>query len=145
VTWTVPAGFGPGTVQYYRYAWDQSAAHTWTGSEAAWSSGTIQTTPTLGGTWYLHVRGYNGEDVANGTYDYALTTRVSSAADMDGDCDVDGGDFGILAGCFNGTGSVVSGSCLSADMNGDQYVDGVDYGLFAACFNGSGNPPACAS
>jgi len=73
ILWTAAGGFGPGTVQYYRWAWDQSPTHAWTDAETQWSSGTIPTWPTSMGTWYLHVKGYNAEDVGNGTYDYAVT------------------------------------------------------------------------
>jgi hypothetical protein len=72
VTWTVAGGFGGGKIQYYRYAWDQSPTHNFDDSEMQWSSGTIGTVPTLGGTWYLHLKGYNGADVGYGTYDYAI-------------------------------------------------------------------------
>ena len=81
-TWTAVNGFGPAKVQYYRYAWDTSAAHTWTESETQWSSGTLATTPTSAGTWYLHVKGYNGADVANGTFDYAVTVTAGSSTSL---------------------------------------------------------------
>lgn len=77
VTWTAVGGFGAGKIQYYRYAWDQTATHTWTDTETQWSGGTISTTPTVAGTWYLHVKGYNGSGVGNGTYDYSVTTQAS--------------------------------------------------------------------
>lgn len=82
VTWTAVGGFGAGKIQKYKYAWDQSATHTWTESEADWSSGTLQTTPTAAGTWYLHVKGYNGASpaVANGTYDYSVTANALPTA-----------------------------------------------------------------
>lgn len=73
VTWTAANGFGGGAVQYYRYAWDQSPTHTWTDTETQWSGGPLQTVPDSAGQWYLHVKGYNGADVGNGTYDYAIT------------------------------------------------------------------------
>jgi hypothetical protein len=73
----------------------------------------------------------------------ATLTVKTVAADFDQDGDVDGGDYGIFAGCFNGTGNLVSGACVSADLNGDGWVDGADYGLFAGCFNGTGNPSPC--
>ena len=79
ITWTAVGGFGPGTLQYYRYAWDQSPTHTWTDTEAQWSSGTITTVPVSAGNWYLHVKGYNGADVGNGTYDYAVTASQGLA------------------------------------------------------------------
>jgi hypothetical protein len=82
VTWTAASGFGAGTIQKYKYAWDQSPAHTWTESELDWSTGTIQTTPTAAGTWYLHVKGYNGATpaVGNGTYDYPVTVNARPAS-----------------------------------------------------------------
>ena len=73
VTWTAAGGFGAGKVQKYKYAWTQNAEHTWTGSETDWSTGTVQTEPTAAGTWYLHVKGYNGANVENGTAYYTVT------------------------------------------------------------------------
>ena len=73
VTWTAVGGFGAGKVQYYRYAWDQTATHSWTDTETQWSNGTLQTTPTAPGAWYLHVKSFNGDDVGNGTYNYSIT------------------------------------------------------------------------
>ena len=67
---TAVGGFGAGKVQYYRYAWDQSPTHSWTGSEPQWNSGTLAVTATTPGSWYLHLKGYNGADVENGTLDY---------------------------------------------------------------------------
>ncbi len=62
------SGFGPGGVAYYRYAWDNSPSHTWSGTESQWSSGTKTLMATSGSQgWYLHLRGYNGDNVANGT------------------------------------------------------------------------------
>ena len=79
-TWTAAGGFGPGKVQFYRYAWDQSPTHTFTGAEPQWSIGTLTTTPTSAGTWYLHVAGYNGANVGNGTFDYAVTVTEGSCS-----------------------------------------------------------------
>jgi hypothetical protein len=78
VTWTAVNGFGPALVQYYRYAWDTLASHTWTDTEPQWLAGTLSTTPTSSGTWRLHLKGYNGGDVGNGTFDYAV--NVTSGA-----------------------------------------------------------------
>lgn len=72
VTWTAVGGFGPGKVQYYKYVWDANPTHAFDGSEAIWSSGTIVTSGNAPGTWYLHVQGFNAEDVVNGTLDYAI-------------------------------------------------------------------------
>ncbi len=78
VTWAAPAGFGAGKVAKYKYVWDQNPTHTWTESEGDWSSGTIQTSPAGTGTWYLHIKGYNGADVGNGTYSYSVTGATPS-------------------------------------------------------------------
>ncbi|HQL80391.1 MAG TPA: cadherin-like domain-containing protein, partial [Verrucomicrobiota bacterium] len=77
VTWSAADGFGAGSVAKYKYAWDQSPTHTWTGAEPDWSADTLQTSPTAAGNWYLHVQGYNGANVENGTYDYALTALAA--------------------------------------------------------------------
>jgi hypothetical protein len=68
-TFTAVGGFGAGKVDRYQIAWDQSATHSWTGSEAVWSSGTSVQTATAAGGWYLHVKGFNSAGVANGTLD----------------------------------------------------------------------------
>ncbi len=78
VTWTA-AGFGSGSVEYYRYVFDQNASYVFTDTEPQWSGGTIQTTPDSEGAWYLHVKGYNGANVGNGTFDYAVTARPAAA------------------------------------------------------------------
>ncbi|PWU10336.1 MAG: hypothetical protein C5B50_25740 [Verrucomicrobia bacterium] len=80
VSWMAEGDFGDGTIQYYRYAWDTSPSHTWSGSEPQWSSGTLATVPNSTGNWYLHVKGYNGNDVANGSYDYSVTAVMATSA-----------------------------------------------------------------
>lgn len=77
--------------------------------------------------------------------DATLTMLLIDLArpDFDGDGDVDGVDYAVFAGCFNGTGTPVAAGCEAEDLNGDAYVDGADFSLFAACFNGSADPPAC--
>ncbi len=63
----ITGGFG-GQAQYFRYAWDTSSTHTWTGSETQWTSGTLTTTATSdSNSWYLHLKGYNSADTENGT------------------------------------------------------------------------------
>ena len=79
VNWTAVGGFGAGTLHHYAYAFDQSATHTFTGSEPTWSNGILATVPSSGGTWYLHVKGFNGDSVANGAFDYAVTTPTAPA------------------------------------------------------------------
>ncbi|MCX6374429.1 MAG: fibronectin type III domain-containing protein, partial [Armatimonadetes bacterium] len=69
-TFTAVGGFGAGSIQYYRYAWTQSSTHSWTGYETQWSSGTLAPQATSNGSWYLHVKGFNAEDIENGSYSY---------------------------------------------------------------------------
>ncbi len=69
-TFTAAGGFGAGKIQYYKYAWTQSATHSWTGFEPQWSTGTLALTATSGGSWYLHVKGFNGDNIENGNYTY---------------------------------------------------------------------------
>ncbi len=73
VVWTNNLDWGAGGVQYFRYAWDKNATHTWTDTETQWSSGTLSLAPTSGGTWYLHVKSYNAANVANGAFSYSVT------------------------------------------------------------------------
>ena len=80
VVWTNNLGFGEGGVQYYRYVWNQSATHTWADTETQWTSGTLALTPTAAGTWYLHIRGYNAANVANGNFDYSVTATATFSA-----------------------------------------------------------------
>jgi hypothetical protein len=79
VTWSAVSGFGAGSVQYYRYAWDTASSHTWADTEPQWSAGSLTTVPTAAGTWYLHVKGYNGADIGNDSFDYAVTATSISA------------------------------------------------------------------
>ncbi|MBP6963511.1 MAG: N-acetylmuramoyl-L-alanine amidase [Armatimonadetes bacterium] len=62
-------GFGDGRVDSYRYAWNQSGTHSFTGSESVWSSGDLPLAATSGGSWYLHLQGLNADGVPNGTAD----------------------------------------------------------------------------
>lgn len=75
-TFTNPAGFGAGThggsvyrVSRFSYAWDASATHSFTGSEADWNTGTLAWTPAVSGSYYLHLRSFNGDGIAGGTVD----------------------------------------------------------------------------
>ncbi|NCD40618.1 MAG: T9SS type A sorting domain-containing protein, partial [Bacteroidia bacterium] len=69
-TFTSVGGFGEGTnVEYYRYVWDRHATHSWNGVEEVWNTNDLTVTSTDGDNWYLHVKGYNGDNIANGTLD----------------------------------------------------------------------------
>jgi hypothetical protein len=72
VTWTAVGGFGAGKVEYYEYAWNQNPTHIFTGAESVWSGATLEVVAAAEGTWYLHVQGFNADDVANGTFTYEV-------------------------------------------------------------------------
>ncbi len=69
VVFTNAAGFGPGGVQYYRYVWDTNPTHTFDNTETQWSSGTLTLAGAIDTGLYLHVKAYNGGNVASGTQD----------------------------------------------------------------------------
>jgi N-acetylmuramoyl-L-alanine amidase/chitodextrinase len=78
-------GFGQGTVDYYRYAWNQNPSHTFAGTESKWSSGSLALSAESAGSWYLHVQPFNREDAANGSfvlgpYNYASAVNPIGAA-----------------------------------------------------------------
>jgi len=84
-------GFGEGTVAGYEIAWDQNPSYTFSGTETRWSSGDLVLNATSDGAWYLHVRGYNGEGVYNGTldlgpykYDGTPPLNATSATEVNG-------------------------------------------------------------
>lgn len=147
ITWTAVNGFGAGQVAYYRYAWDQEPTHTWTDLQTQWSGGTITTMPTAPGAWYLHVQGYNFADVANGTYDYSVTTATAVAADFDGDCDVDQDDYDLFEVCASGAGVPHGAGCSPRDLDVDGDIDQADFAVFQRCCSGENTPadPDCAS
>ncbi|MEW6018850.1 MAG: Ig-like domain-containing protein, partial [Pseudomonadota bacterium] len=69
VVFTNQAGFGAGSLEYYRYAFDQSPTHTFVGTETQWSSGTLTVSAAASGSWYLHVRSYNAGGQPAGSLD----------------------------------------------------------------------------
>lgn len=87
---TAVGGFGAGKVQYYRYMWVKSATHAWTGSEPQWGSGALALHAISSGDWYLHVKGFNGDDVGNGVltlgpYTYSEPTGTIAQAKAQAD------------------------------------------------------------
>lgn len=76
-TFTADGGFGDGhNVDHYRYVWNREATHTWNGNEDVWDENattaeTLQLTADEDGNdWYLHLKGYNGDNQSNGTFDF---------------------------------------------------------------------------
>ena len=71
ITFTNPKGFGASThggdaymVSKYKYAWNSSSSHTFSGSESDWSTGDLVQTPNVTGDYYLHLQSRNAEDAA---------------------------------------------------------------------------------
>jgi len=81
-TFTAVGGFGAGKIQSYRYAWNQSSTHSWTGYEPSWTSGTLAQNAPSAGSWYLHVKGYNAEGLENGSYSYGPYKYDGTAAQV---------------------------------------------------------------
>jgi hypothetical protein len=64
--------------------------------------------------------------------------------DFNGDDDVDLGDYGNFATCFNGPDRPPGENCqVDADLDNDGDVDLSDYAVLLGCYNGPGRPPAC--
>jgi hypothetical protein len=145
VTWTTTTGFGPGSISKYRYAFNQDAAYVMEGTEPEWSGGTLSTTCTKRGTWYLHVEGYNGADVPNGTYSYAVSTAMP--ADFNCDGHLDAADLAIFNVCVSGPTIMHDGTpaCQRADFDADGDVDQGDFGVWQRCYTGPTQPadPNC--
>ena len=58
-------------------------------------------------------------------------------ADIDGDRDVDQGDFGLLQRCFSGPYiPQLDPACTAARLDGDADVDDQDFAVFSGCFDG---------
>jgi hypothetical protein len=76
-TFSNPAGFGAGThggsayiVSKFKWAWDTDATRTFTDTEPDWNSGALPQSPASSGSYYLHLKSFNAENVAGGTLDY---------------------------------------------------------------------------
>ena len=66
---TATNGFGSGKskASKYAYVWNSTAGEpSWAGA-SEWTSGTLTFTPSSVGTYYLHLRSYNGAGVVNTT------------------------------------------------------------------------------
>ncbi|WP_214176244.1 hypothetical protein [Geomobilimonas luticola] len=95
-TFTNAAGFGPGGVEYYRYVWTQNPSYTFTDNETIWDSGTLTTTATADGMWYLYLKSYNGDNVSG---NYSLWSKFnkydSTAPTVSAPIPADGGTAAI--------------------------------------------------
>jgi hypothetical protein len=64
-------------------------------------------------------------------------------ADLDGDDDVDMGDFGRFQACVSGSGHFPGAACTPSDFDEDGDVDSDDLSHFRECLNGANRPPGC--
>ncbi|PWU08705.1 MAG: hypothetical protein C5B50_28980 [Verrucomicrobia bacterium] len=131
VNWTAVNGFGPGQVQYYRFVFDTNTIHSFNGSEPQWSSSTLATTPTSAATWYLHVRGYNGANVANGAFNYSITVsqKVLTVSGIGANNKTyDGTTAAVLTGTPGTLNGVVPGDSVSLSGSAAGAFAGKDVG-----------------
>ena len=67
--------------------------------------------------------------------------------DLDGDNDVDLGDFNVFQACFNGPNRPAKdpsdARCACVDSEDDGDVDLADFGILQGCFNGPNRPAKC--
>lgn len=88
-TFTAVGGFGEGTLARYRVAWNQNPSHTFTISDPWWFTSPTRVQNAGAGDWYLHVRGFNGNQIENGSctfgpYRYDGTAPVIGAVSVAG-------------------------------------------------------------
>lgn len=139
-TFTAVDGFGQGTLEYYKYAWDTSPTHSFTGAEPVWDSGELILTAPSAGSYYLHVQAFNGENAANGTldlgpYTFAETppTNPTSAVETHG---AEDGVWqsAVAAPSFTWTGATASSGIAGyyVYVGTDEVGESTDYVTAAA-------------
>ncbi|MFH1540448.1 MAG: DUF2341 domain-containing protein, partial [Elusimicrobiota bacterium] len=67
---TNTAGFGSGGVAYYKYGWTTSPTHSFGETESQWNSGNLSFSPTVSQQYYLHLKSFNCDNVANQSKTY---------------------------------------------------------------------------
>jgi len=91
------------------------------------------------------------ETASNSPETIAVSLNVvvrTTPGDIDGDCDVDQMDFGILQRCYGGQGvEQTDPACLGARLDADVDVDTGDFALFMQCVSGANvaGDPDCAN
>lgn len=61
--------FGLNGVTSIQYAWGQNQNYSFSGSEPSWTTGNLGFSPASSGSYYVHLRGFNGEGISSGTRD----------------------------------------------------------------------------
>lgn len=95
--------------------------------------------PYIGFNWASIERFFAGAN-------FTSILPVGSRYDLDGDLDVDQGDFGLLQTCMTGPGvGPPATGCAAADFDGDSDVDFDDMARFQVCRTAPGIPadPGC--
>jgi hypothetical protein len=125
-----------------------SPAPTWTvvqgppGTAVSASGAVSGWTPALasvGTLFTFEVRASNSQ----GSDTESWQVLVRSAADFDGDGDVDQEDFGVLQSCFSAFGYPTPAGCEDVNLDGDFDVDRDDFNVFLPCVGGADQPPEC--
>lgn len=62
-TFTNIAGWGSGGVQYYRYVFITDVTYNFNDTETQWSSGNLTVYAPQEGSYYLHLKSYNGDNI----------------------------------------------------------------------------------
>ncbi|KKK54639.1 hypothetical protein LCGC14_3082670, partial [marine sediment metagenome] len=70
ITFTSNVSLGVGGVSYYRYAFTEAATGVITNFNTLWNSGTLSIPISTSGIYYLHIKGYNAENVATSQASY---------------------------------------------------------------------------
>ena len=125
-TFSAVGGFGEGTLDHYLYAWDNSPTHSFSGSETSWSSGDLALSASAEGDWYLHVQGFNGEGVANGTLDlgpYHYGTAVDT--------------IGLALGIDNSQKLSLKAKAVTAALPGMFWIEEADRSAALKVISGS--------
>jgi len=76
-TFTNPNGFGAAThggsaykVSLFRYAWDTSETHIFSGGESFWNAGALVQFPSTSGAYFLHLQSLNADGYPSATLDH---------------------------------------------------------------------------
>jgi hypothetical protein len=102
----------------------------------------------LDGAWDVVVHSCGDGSLPAG---FTVSMCFSPREDIDGDGDIDLGDFSIFQGCFNGPNRPYNPppndqrKCACFDVGDNptvSYVDLADFGAFQGCFNGPNRPKA---
>jgi hypothetical protein len=102
-------------------------------------SGWTPTLADLGTLVTFEIRAANSQGSDTETWQ----VLVRSAADFDGDGDVDQADFGLLQACFTPMGGPLPAGCEHVNLDGDPDIDQDDFNLFMPCVGGPNAPPGC--